>query len=373
MFKSLELGNDFFYPMRKPLFLSICIVAVFFGGILYCPVLNGIQKPEWQGKIEYENGVEVIKNPNEPQYGEITFELVEDLLIEDKDGKDYFFQWLCDIDVDSDGNIYVLDRQQHKAYIFDKLGNYIKAIGGKGQGPGEFNTPTRIVVDGKDRINVLAKRRLHLFDNNADFIKSINFNFSVFSCSLTENGNILAQSNEIGPKGASQRIYALNPEGNKTKTIDEQSTSMEKLKNPSPTTGFGPMLYLSPLDKENSIYGNSAEYRLYVIDSSGNKVRIIERDESQKRELYFYGLFTNEDGLIFVNRWGIVSEKGEPTSLDIFNIKGHYIYKAYTNGTNTKTIKAGYLYTLEMDSDNSAQYVKRYKIKNWDRIKEREI
>ena len=259
------------------------IIVLFFGIIILCLDLYGIQKPAWQGKIEYENGVEVIKNPNEPQYGEITLELVEDLLIEDKDGKDYFFQWLCDIDVDSDGNIYVLDRQQHKAYIFDRFGNCIKAIGGKGQGPGEFNTPKKIVIDGEDRINVLENRRLHL----------------------------------------------------------------------------------SSLDKNNSVYGNSSEYRLYIIDSLGSKVRIIERDESQKRELYFARLFTNEDGLIFVNR----SEKGEPSSLDIFNIKGHYIYKAYTNGTNTRTIRAGYLYTLESDSDTGAQFVKRYKINNWDQIK----
>ena len=348
--------------MRKHSILFIIFICVFLSSSY------SQQKARWKGTIEYEDGVEIIKNPDKPQYGEITLELVEDLLIEDKDSEDYFFQWLCDINVDRNGNIYVLDRQQHRAYIFDKLGNFIKAIGGKGQGPGEFNTPIKIAVDHKDRINVLENRRLHLFDSNTDFIKSINFNFFVLSCSLTENGNILAHSNELGPKGGSQRIYALNPEGNKIKTIDEQSTSMEKLKNPSPTTGFGPILYLSPLDKENSIYGNSGEYRLYIIDSSGSKVRIIERAESQKREIHFDGLFTSEDGLIFVDRWGIGSDKGEPSSLDIFNIKGHYIYKAYTNGTYTRTIKAGYLYTLESNSDTGARYVKRYKIKNWDQI-----
>lgn len=357
--------------MGKSIFLMKSIIFLFFGIIILSLDLYGIQKPEWKGKIEYENGIKIIKNPSDPQYGEITFELVEDLLIEDKDSEDYFFQWLCDIDVDSDGNIYVLDRQQHKAYIFDKLGNYIKAIGGKGQGPGEFNTPTRIVIDGENRINVLENRRLHLFDNKADFIKSIKFNFSVLSCSLKENGNILAHSNEMGPKGLSQRIYALNPEGEKTKTIDEQSISMENMKNPSPTSGFGPMFHLSSLDKNNSIYGNSSEYRLHIINSSGSKIRIIERNELQKRELYFERLLTNEDGLIFVDRWGIDSEKGSPSSFDIFKTEGHYIYKAYINVTYIKTIKDRNIYTLESNSDTSAQYVKRYKIKNWDQIKER--
>jgi len=35
------------------------------------------QKPQWKGKIEYENGVKVIKNPREPLYGKITLELEE--------------------------------------------------------------------------------------------------------------------------------------------------------------------------------------------------------------------------------------------------------------------------------------------------------
>jgi hypothetical protein len=47
------------------------------------------QKVQWKGKIEYEDGVEVIKNPNEPLYGEITFDLVEDLSIGNEDDENY--------------------------------------------------------------------------------------------------------------------------------------------------------------------------------------------------------------------------------------------------------------------------------------------
>jgi len=41
----------------------------------------GKQKTEWKGAIEEENGVTVIKNQKEPLYGEIKFELEEDLSI----------------------------------------------------------------------------------------------------------------------------------------------------------------------------------------------------------------------------------------------------------------------------------------------------
>ncbi len=49
------------------LFLSAFIMLALFGG----------QEAEWKGKIEIENGIKVIKNPGEPLYGEIKFELEE--------------------------------------------------------------------------------------------------------------------------------------------------------------------------------------------------------------------------------------------------------------------------------------------------------
>ena len=64
------------------------IIAIFF--ILLGS--EGLQKPQWQAKIETENGIKVIKNPNEPLYGEITFDLEEDLRIGDDKDKNYLFR-----------------------------------------------------------------------------------------------------------------------------------------------------------------------------------------------------------------------------------------------------------------------------------------
>lgn len=48
------------------------------------------QNPQWKGKIEYEDGVKVIVNPNEPLYGEIELDLEEDLIIGNEAKKLYF-------------------------------------------------------------------------------------------------------------------------------------------------------------------------------------------------------------------------------------------------------------------------------------------
>jgi len=54
---------------------------VFCLSVLVMLVSCGKQKTEWKGAIEEENGVTVIKNQKEPLYGEIKFELEEDLSI----------------------------------------------------------------------------------------------------------------------------------------------------------------------------------------------------------------------------------------------------------------------------------------------------
>lgn len=327
------------------------------------------QATEWKGAVEYKNGITVIKNPGEPQYGEIYLEFTEDLIIEDKDAENYFFQWLVDIDVDRMGNIFVLDKQQYKVFIFDKEGHYLKALGGKGQGPGEFMSPKSIIADGENRFHVLEDRRLHKFDDKTEFIRTINFRNFTIACSLYANDSILALVHEMNTEGLIQRIDILNPEGKKAKTIAENSIAMDKLKNSNPSTGLGPMLFLSPLDREKSIYWNSSEYKLFLVDSSGTIAQIIEKNEPSQKEFYLRRVLACNDGQIFVERWKSEPGKKSVPYFDVFANNGHYIFKAYTGGISAGILKSGYFFALDRDSETGAQSVRRYAIKNWDLLK----
>ena len=98
----------------------------------------------------------------------------------DKGGRYSFFAGgvgaVSGLEADSKGNIYVLDSYDDKVLKFDPAGNYLTSIGGKGQGPGEFQAPTRILVDGQDRLYVQDIMRMALFVFSADgkFLKGIN-------------------------------------------------------------------------------------------------------------------------------------------------------------------------------------------------------
>ena len=66
----------------------------------------GQEKAEWKGKIEVESGVTIVKNPNKPVYGEIKFELEEELSIGNDRDNNYLFYRVRDVTIDSQGNIF---------------------------------------------------------------------------------------------------------------------------------------------------------------------------------------------------------------------------------------------------------------------------
>src|SRR5215472_1619718 len=83
------------------------------------------------------------------------------------------FNQPTDVAWDRDGNIYVADGYGNSRVLkFDKYGNPLLGWGMKGSGPGQFDTPHTIVIDGDlvyvgDRENA----RIQIFDRNGKFLR----------------------------------------------------------------------------------------------------------------------------------------------------------------------------------------------------------
>ena len=60
----------------------------------------------------------------------------------------------CGIATDSDGNIYVTDRQFENVQIFSKEGAILMGLGHEGSDPGEFWLPGGVFIDDNDRIYI---------------------------------------------------------------------------------------------------------------------------------------------------------------------------------------------------------------------------
>jgi streptogramin lyase len=70
---------------------------------------------------------------------------------------------LSGIAVDRAGNVYVSDFSATQIWVFDAAGRSLKAIGRKGQGPGEFQAPTGIAIGPDARLYVRDAVRVSRF------------------------------------------------------------------------------------------------------------------------------------------------------------------------------------------------------------------
>lgn len=141
--------------MKRKTFLVSYVLFCFLTALSH---LYGQEKKEWGGKIDLENGIKIINNPKAPLYADIIYKLEEDLIIGNENDENYLFHKIRDVDVDQDGNIYVVDLGNRRVQVFSKNGIYIRTLGRFGQGPGEFELPHTINID-EDRGNIIVADR----------------------------------------------------------------------------------------------------------------------------------------------------------------------------------------------------------------------
>lgn len=58
------------------------------------------------------------------------------------------FNYPTDVAVDKDGRIYVLDTGNYRVQVFKHNGEYLRTLGGRGEGPGDFASLTTLAVAG---------------------------------------------------------------------------------------------------------------------------------------------------------------------------------------------------------------------------------
>jgi len=171
----------------KLVFLLLLVLVIAFS----C----GKQKTEWKGTIEEVDGVTVVKNPKEPMYEEDVFILEEELSIGEIDGQpEYMFSNIRSIAVDEKERIYVLDRKEAHVKVFDMNGKYLKPIGKKGQGPGEFQSPLTLMITRQNKLVVEdIARALSFFSLEGKFIRNLSTaKIRALSFDIDSEGNMIA-------------------------------------------------------------------------------------------------------------------------------------------------------------------------------------
>ncbi len=127
-----------------------------------------LQFADWT--IPVPEGTKIIEYaavPMEEREGR-RIELVEDLVLGDASDPNQTFYNASDVGVDDDQNIYVVDYGNARVQVFDQQGRFLKTLGQRGQGPGEFEWPLRIAVS-ENRLVVTDMNRLEFWSLNGEY------------------------------------------------------------------------------------------------------------------------------------------------------------------------------------------------------------
>jgi len=85
------------------------------------------------------------------------------------------FNGMADLAVAKNGDFFIADGEGPNTRVvkFHKDGQFVKWWGGKGSGPGQFNVPHTIAIDGKGLLYVgdRSNNRVQVFDQSGQFIK----------------------------------------------------------------------------------------------------------------------------------------------------------------------------------------------------------
>ncbi|MFX1534095.1 MAG: 6-bladed beta-propeller [Promethearchaeota archaeon] len=361
-------------------FLSISVLCISFGQ----------QKAEWKGKIEKRDGITVIKNPKEPIYGEDVFGLEEEITIGEAEGrKDYMFSMIVSIDVDDEGNVYVLDIKERHIKVFNSDGRLMRIIGRKGQGPGEFQRPYTVQVTAQNEVVVfdVMVRKLHFFTLDGEYKKSISLEKLFNQPILNSEGNIVSIVNVDVAENPKYELQKLDVELNPL-TFYYSFPKYDLARDGH--NSFRSILQWAVTNNNEIVCGHPDEgYELNIFNSEGKIIKNIIKDytpikipaEEIKRatrqklppgrfysvpKYYspFIWIIVDEDNRIFVcTRERPKNKVGR--YWDVFNPEGKFIAKIPISHEvlmeRPIIFKENKLYLVEADEEGY-QYVKRYKV-----------
>jgi hypothetical protein len=142
-------------------------------GLFFLFISCGETEAEYPVVIENIDGVKIVTNPDYPKDGVIEYTQVEDLSIGgDVDEEDYIFHRPQDIKVGKDGTIYIVDSGDATIKLYDQRGQYIRSIGGQGQGPNEFGRFIYFSLGADDNVYALdpMNQRVAILNRNGEYI-----------------------------------------------------------------------------------------------------------------------------------------------------------------------------------------------------------
>jgi hypothetical protein len=249
-------------------------LAIVFVGLLTLLALSPGQKI----KITSENGVTVVRNPETPvpqPGGPAKLILKQDLVIgKEPTSSGYLFAELRSVGVDDQENIWTLDWEDIKVRVFDKNGKIISTFGKKGQGPEEWQNPSRMFVTRGGTGVILDLNKITFYSRDGRCLKEMSTARSnPFRLKIDSKGNIYADTMEFREKMI-LRLIKYDPEMNPIATVAETEIPFKMgAINPFPT-----LLLCHVTGDDRLIWMVNSIYEFHVLGPDGKLIRKISKD-----------------------------------------------------------------------------------------------
>ena len=249
----------------------------------------GTATPAWTGTIADSAGVTIVRNPPEGLWAEgEEWSVEEELRIGSfaADPNEQFGQ-VGGIAVNSRGEILVMDRQVREVRFFSPEGTFIRAIGGPGEGPGEFGAGANdLFVNPDDSFLVPdnRNRRVHHFGPEGELLGSATLDLERYrALRYRGNAGALAAAVQLRPTDvlvddavvARDELRLLGPDGAIGDVLLEVPSG--QLLGPDVIRYFTPEPAWSLSDSLTVHYAINDTYAIRTFDREGRLRRIITR------------------------------------------------------------------------------------------------
>jgi hypothetical protein len=247
---------------------------------------------DWTGIREVRNGIEFIQNTNQGVWHD-SHQLVLNSEIRigaEKSEENGFLQSVADIDVDSEGRIFVCDCAGEKVDIFDKTGKWLKTITQKQANDSKLRQPQQIELADDGKFWVLENRgqTICLFDKNGNFRHCFDPNMGrIYSIEASGKADLLFSriplnlgKSDTAKENLNATIFQVNQQGKSFKNFGELFvvTEMKRVVNPYANGWL-------TLAKNGELYETfHSPYLIRIYNKAGNLKKVIIKQGLQEPE-----------------------------------------------------------------------------------------
>lgn len=379
------MGNK----MKKQITMISVVVLI---ASVSCSVKEDM--PEYPAVTEVIEDVTVITNPDYPRDGILRDILEEELTIGLTEGpEEYMLNRPQDVKAADDGTIYVLDWGDVCIKVYDKDGMFIRTIGQKGQGPGDFGFLLYMDLSTDGRIFVMdpVNRRVSVFQDSGVYTGGFRFegNYNeiraddmnrVYYAKYTNKTAVeeMPVTEDLQEIETVVQIFRSEPDGEGQFLFRDFEGEKDRLRR----TASGGVLTIGSefnivwdVNREGFLYqGLNNEYKINIYDPEGKQIltfgRVYEpvvqefgsEENIRKRTMPAYdpriGWVFDDEGNIWVSTY---SQNEEEVLYDIFSSQGIYV-KQVILSHRICDIKKGKIYSV-VSTEEGFRAVKRYSIK----------